>query len=325
MNALTARQAEDFPDTNKGIGVVCRPLLDSIVGDYRKNLTLLLGAVALVALVACANLANLFAARGAARAREFAIRTAVGASRGQIVRQLLIESALIALAGGALGFLFALWSRDALIALGPHGVERFREITFDGRVLGFTFLVAACTSLLFGLWPARKTSRTDVQLALHTSSGGTSESRGAARTRDWLVIGEIALTLVLLSSAALVLKSFARAQRLSLGYEPNGLLTARIDLPFTTYAEPQKIMNFENTLLENVRQLPGVENAAIGANPPLLGGWQISFLREGVTASPLINPRPNLKSSPAIIAEHSKERFCAAARLIRATQKRRRW
>ncbi len=290
MATIAARIAKEHPDSNKGVGVLLRPLLDSIVGDYRKNLALLLGAVALVALVACANLANLFAARGAARAREFAIRTAVGASRGRIVRQLLIESALVAVAGGALGLLLAIWSRDTLVALGPHGVERFREITFDGRVLGFTFLVATATTLLFGLLPAWKASRADVQLALHRSSSRVSESRAAARTRDWLVIGEIALTLVLLSSAALVLKSFAHAQRLSLGYEANGLLTARIDLPFTTYKDPQKTITFENALIDKVRALPGVQNAAIGTNPPLLTGWQIGFTREGVVQTPADQP-----------------------------------
>ncbi len=290
LSTIGARLAKDHAETNKGIDVAARPLLDSIVGDYRKNLTLLLGAVALVALVACANLANLFAARGAARAREFAIRAAVGASRGRIVRQLFMESAIIALAGGALGFLFALWSRDTLVALGPPGVERFREIAFDGNVLGFTFLVAAGTTVLFGLLPAWKASRADMQIALHTTTGRASESRAAARTRDWLVVGEIALTLVLLSSAALVLKSFANAQNLSLGYEPQNLLTARIDLPFTKYKETTQVVNFENALLDKIRALPGVDNVALGSNPPLLSGWQIGFLREGVVATPADQP-----------------------------------
>jgi putative ABC transport system permease protein len=290
MNAIAARIEKDLPETNKGVGASVTSMIDSLVGDYRKNLTLLLGAVALVLLIACANLANLFAARGAARAREFAIRAAVGASRGRLVRQLLIESAVVALLGGALGFLLAMWSREALIAVAPAGMERFREIAFDGRVLGFTFAIASLTSVLFGLWPAWTGSRTNLQLALHSGSSRTSESRVAAKTRDWLVIGEIALTLVLLSSAGIVLKSFARAQSLALGYEPKRLLTARIDLPFTKYRDVQQVTNFSNALLEKVRALPGVENAALGSNPPLIGQWQIDFLRKGVIAEPSDRP-----------------------------------
>ena len=160
MKAIAARLEKQYPETNAGQTAVVTPLLEKLVGDYRKNLVLLLGAVALVLLIACANLANLFAARGAARAREFAIRAAVGASRGQIVRQLLIESLIVAALGGVGGFVLALWGRDALVALGPQGVERFHDLPFDARVLGFTFLLAGLTSVAFGLWPAwRKFAR----------------------------------------------------------------------------------------------------------------------------------------------------------------------
>ena len=281
MKAIAARLEKQYPDTNAGQSAVVTPLLENLVGDYRKNLALLLGAVALVLLIACANLANLFAARGAARAREFAIRAAVGATRGQIIRQLLIESLTVAALGGALGFMIALWSRDALVALGPREVERFHNLQFDAHVLGFTCLLAGLTSVLFGLWPAWRSSHTNVQLALKAGGHGSSDSRSARRTRDSLIVGEIALTLVLLSSAGLVLKSFARVQALSLGFEPRGLLTARIDLPFTIYSDAEKIAPFTHALLEKVRALPGVEEAALGANPPLLSGWQINFLKEG--------------------------------------------
>jgi putative ABC transport system permease protein len=290
MKAIAARLEKQYPETNAGQSAVVTPLLENLVGDYRKNLALLLGAVALVLLLACANLANLIAARGAARAREFAIRAAVGATRGQIIRQLLIESLVIAVLGGALGFMIALWGRDALVALGPQGVERFQNVHFDARVLGFTLLLACLTSIAFGLWPAWQTSRPDVQLALKSGAHGSSDSRSARRTRDALVIGEIALTLVLLSSAGLVLKSFARVQALSLGFEPRGLLTARIDLPFSIYSDVQKIAPFTHTLLEKIRALPGVEQAALGANPPLLSGWQINFLKEGEHLAPAQQP-----------------------------------
>src|SRR6266550_1822516 len=158
MKGIAARLEKTYQATNAQVGVVVTPLLENLVGKYRTNLALLLGAVGLVLLIACANLANLFAARGAARAKEFAIRAAVGASRGQIVRQLLVESFLIALLGGALGFCIAVWLRDALVALGPEGVSRFQQISFDLPVLGFTFLIASLTTVIFGLWPAWQTS-----------------------------------------------------------------------------------------------------------------------------------------------------------------------
>jgi putative ABC transport system permease protein len=202
----------------------------------------------------------------------------------------LIESGFVAILGGAIGFVIALWSRDALVALAPAGIDRFQAINFDARVLAFTFALAALTSVLFGLWPAWGASRADVQLALKSGSTQSSDSRSAKRSRNWLVIGEIALTLVLLSSAALVMKSFARAQALSLGYEPRNLLTARIDLPFSNYNTLDKVHAFSTALLEKVRALPGVSSASIGANPPQLGGWQNNFFREGAETSSAEQP-----------------------------------
>jgi putative ABC transport system permease protein len=281
MNAIAARLQKIYPDSNQNIGVVLKPLLENLVGKYRTNLALLLGAVGLVLLIACANLANLFAARGAAREREFAIRAAVGASRGRIIRQLLIESFLISAIGGVLGIFSALWVRDILIALSPHDVSRFHEVAFDFRVTGFAFLLATLTSVLFGVWPAWQASHTDVQLALKAGTPGSGEGPSARRTRDWLVIAEIAITLTLLVGAALVLKSFARIQSLQLGYEPHGLLTARIELPFTKYSDVEKTNAFTKKLLEQVQTLPAVQSAAVGSNPPLMGSWQTGFYREG--------------------------------------------
>src|SRR5947207_14126092 len=166
MKTIAARLEKTYPDTNGKIYAVVTPLLENLVGKYRTNLGLLLGAVGLVLLIACANLANLFAARGAARAREFAIHAAVGATRGQIIRKLLLESFLVALLGGALGFLFSLWGRNGLVALSPGDVSRFQEVSFDLRVLGFTFLVASVAAVLFGLWAAWQASHAAVQLEL---------------------------------------------------------------------------------------------------------------------------------------------------------------
>ena len=154
MKTIAARLEKEYPATNARASVSVTPLLENLIGKYRTNLTLLFGAVGLVLLISCANLANLFAARGAARAREFAIQAAIGATRGQIIRKLLIESFVVAVIGGVLGFFLAVWVRDALIALAPQGVTRFQQISFNLPVLGFTFLVASVTTILFGLWPA---------------------------------------------------------------------------------------------------------------------------------------------------------------------------
>src|SRR5438552_2779538 len=285
MKAIAARLEKAYPDTNGKETAEVTPLIENLVGKYRTNLGLLLAAVGLVLLIACANLANLFAARGATRAREFAIHAAVGATRGQIVKKLLIESLVIALIGGALGFLFAVWVRNGLIALSPGEVSRFQQISFDLPVLGFTFLIASLTTVLFGLWPAWQASHANVQLALKAGSAGSGDPPSAKRARDWLVISEIALTLTLLVAAGLVLKSFSRLQSLSLGYEPRALFTARFELPWQKYNDRDKINTFAKALLDKVRGLPGVQNAAVSSNGPLMGGWQTGFWREE-------NPRP---------------------------------
>jgi putative ABC transport system permease protein len=281
MVALAARIEKLYPATNAGVGVAVKPLLENLLGNYRTSLALLLGAVAVVLLIACANLANLLAVRGAARAREFAVRAAMGAGRGQIIRQLLIESFVISIIGGALGLVFAIWGRDALVAFAPAGAPRFEGMVFDWRVLAFTFLLTTLTTLLFGLWPAWQAARTDINAALQAGSFGSSETKTARRSRDWLVIIEVALTLLLLSAAGLVLKSFAKMQSAQLGFNPQQLLTVRVELPFTKYDDLNKILGFSTPLLEEVRKLPGVQSAALSTNPPMLSGWQLNYLPEG--------------------------------------------
>ncbi len=281
IKAIAGRLEKLYPATNTGTGAEVRPLLENLLGNYRTSLALLLGAVALVLLIACANLANLLAVRGAARAREFAVRAAMGAGRGQIIRQLLIESFVISLIGGGLGLVFATWGRDALVAFAPAGAPRFEGMAFDWRVMAFTFLLATLTTILFGLWPAWQAARTDINSALQAGSFGSSETKAARRSREWLVIVEVALTLLLLSAAGLVLKSFAKMQSTQLGFNPDQLLTARIDLSFVKYDELNKILAVTTPLLEEVRKLPGVQYAALSSNPPLLSGWQLNFMPEG--------------------------------------------
>lgn len=281
LKQVARRLAKQYPDSNSNVSVNAMPLLESQVGGYGARLSFLLGAVVLVLLIACANLANLLAARGATRAREFAIRTAVGASRGQIIRQLLLESLVLALIGGGLGLCFAAWGRDLLVALSPPGVVRFQGIALNGWVLLFTLALSFASSLLFGLWPAWQTSRANIQLALKSGGYASSEAPGARRSRDLLVIAEVALTLMLLSAAGLVLKSFANARGLGLGFDPHLLLSARVDLPEPTYSDTTKLLNFSTALQEKLAALPGVKNAALAANPPLMTGWQTTFLPEG--------------------------------------------
>ncbi|HSV63580.1 MAG TPA: ADOP family duplicated permease, partial [Chthoniobacterales bacterium] len=281
-----ARLSKQYPASNSAVSVTVKPLLENQVGDYRDSLKLLFQAVALVLLIACANLANLLAARGAARAQEFAVRAAVGASRWQIIRQLLIESFVLALAGGLLGLCLAAWGRDILVALSPPGVPRFQNLSLNGWVLLFSLALSIGTSVLFGLWPAWHVSRADIQLALKSSGRGSSDSVGARRSRDLLVIVEVALTLMLLSAAGLVLKSFANARGLGLGFDPHLLLSARVDLPSPTYEDAAKLASFNAALLERLSALPGVQNAAIASNPPLMTGWQTSFVPEGAPEPP---------------------------------------
>jgi len=285
MKGIAARLAQQYPESNSTIGANIQPLLEAQVGSYRSSLFLLFAAVGVVLLIACVNLANLLAARGASRAREFAIRAAVGASRQQIIQQLLVESAVLAVIGGALGVGLAAWSRDIIMAIAPADVQRFQNIELDGWVLGFSLAAALATSVLFGLWPALQTSKADVQLALKAGGHGSSDPKHARRSRDLLVIAEVALTLVLLTTAGLVLKSFAHARAAALGFRAEGLLTARVDLPGTTYPDP-KINPFVEALQRNIQEIPGVSHAAVAANPPLMTGWQTGFLAEGQEEPP---------------------------------------
>jgi putative ABC transport system permease protein len=280
LSAIAKRLEEQFPNSNRGIGAKLTVLLDNQVGEYRSSLTMLLASVAVVLLIACANLANLLAARGAARSREFAIRVAIGASRWQIIRQLLIESLVLALLGAVFGIVLAAWGRDLLVALSPADVKRFQETQLDAFVLGFAGLLAVVTSVLFGLWPAWQASRADAQSTLKAGGHGSSDAPAARRSREILIIAEVALTLILLSTAALVLQSFAKATSVQLGFEPRNLISAQIMLPSPTYDNEPRLHAFSTTLLEKLRALPGIEAAAIASNPPLLTGWQTTFLPE---------------------------------------------
>ncbi|MEP6821890.1 MAG: ABC transporter permease [Chthoniobacterales bacterium] len=270
LNAIAAELERRFPDSNATRRVRTEVLLEAAVGDYRHSLGLLLAAVACVLLIACANVANLQLARALARSKELAVRAALGASRWQLMRQMLTESVLLAVAGAVAGVLLAIWSLDLILALSPERVARFQETRIDLLALLFTGAVAVGVGILVGIWPAWRVSNT-AQLAVVLHEAGTRGGSGGSRkqrARSALVITQVALAVVLLAGAGLTLKSFWRAQNEPLNFDPTNLLTIGISLPDTRYKEDEKQVAFFKQLVDRVRVLPGVEAAAIGSNIP---------------------------------------------------------
>jgi putative ABC transport system permease protein len=265
MNAIAARLAQQYPDTNTDRLISVIPLHEDIVGEIRTALIVLLSAVALVLLIACANVANLLLARAAARNREMAIRTALGASRARIVRQLLAEGLLLALLGGAGGLLLAGWAVDLLRALGPQDVPRIGDIGIDITVCAFTLAISVLSTAAFGLVPALQLSRSDVSEALQHGSKGSTSGRGN-RVRNALVISQVALSLLLLAGAGLLIKSFFNLRATSPGFDASKVLTADVTIPRVRYPEPDQQIQFHAKLLSKLAALPGVQ-AVGGVNP----------------------------------------------------------
>ena len=256
-------------------------LHERIVRDIRPAMLIVTGAVWFVLLIACANVANLLLARAAARHQEIAIRTALGAGRGQLIRQLLTESTLLSLAGGLLGFLFALWGVQLLVTVLPPNLPRLSAITVDARILLFTVALSLATGLLFGVVPAWQVSRQGVSGVLKESSRSSGDIR-RQRTRSGLMIAEIALSLVLLIGAGLMMKSFFRLSQTTPGFNPAGTVTMEIGLPTSKYKDPQQWTAFFNGVLEQVQAIPGVRSAGTIMPLPMGGGgWQTSFTYEG--------------------------------------------
>ena len=252
-----------------GWRITIAPLQEEAVGNSRTALLILFGAVGLVLLIACANVANLMLVRAAAQQKEVAIRAALGASRWRIARQWVIESLLLALLGSGLGLLLALWSIDLLIKLGPAGLPRVQEIKIDARVVVFTTGLAILTGVLCSLIPALRASNLDLQSALKESRtlGGGRRQYG----RNLLVVGEVALSLMLLIGAGLLVKTFVRLQRVNPGVAADQVLTAQINLPESRYREPAQASAFYRELIERLETLPGVQGASVSTMRPLNG------------------------------------------------------
>jgi putative ABC transport system permease protein len=284
MQNIAANLEKQYPDTNTATRVRLRPLLEIFVVDVRRALWVIFGAVGFVLLIACANIANLLLARATARKKEMAIRTAVGASRWRIARQLLTESVLLSLIGGTIGLFLARWGVDLILYVSPNAIPRSREIGLDWTVLAFTVGISFLTGILFGLIPAIQAGELDVHETLKESGRGTS---GRQWLRSSLVVVEVATTLVLLIGAGLMIRSFYLLQKVNPGFSHEHLTSFSVSLPQKKYANEEARSSFYNRLLENIRALPGVESAAAASGLPLgNNGWQTSFVIDGQPAPP---------------------------------------
>jgi putative ABC transport system permease protein len=283
MATITARLGQQYPGENGGNSYTLVKLQDRATEDIRAALLVVLAAVGFVLLIACANVANLLLARATARSKEIAIRTALGAGRWRIVRQLLTESVLLSTMGGTLGLLFALWGVDALLAVIPEDVPRLlvMNIGLDTRVLIFTLVVSVVTGLLFGLAPAIQVSKANLNEAL--KEGGRSGSGGAHRNyvRSTLVVAEVALSLLLLVGAGLLMKSFLNLRAADVGFNPEHVITMRIGLPDARYKENAQVEQFYRALLQRVEALPGVQYAGLTRGLPMNGGIESGITVEG--------------------------------------------
>jgi putative ABC transport system permease protein len=271
LSAIAARLASAYPEKNAGWGVVLEPLQEAIAGSARKPLLLLLGAVTFVLLIACVNVANLLLARGTGRRREIAIRAALGANRGRLIRQMLTETLTLALAGGAAGVLLSIWGAEALVALAGNSLPRSAEIAIGGRVLLYTLAVSLTAALVSGLWPALRAASPAAGGALKSSPGFAGEAGRAEKARQAMLVAEIALTLVLLIGAALLLRSMAAVLRVEPGIRAEGVLTARLSLPRSRYPERAQIAAFYRDLTASLASLPGVTAAGTSSFLPVTG------------------------------------------------------
>jgi putative ABC transport system permease protein len=274
MNLIADRIGQQYPEA-KGWALKLAPMLEQAVGEVRPILLSLLGAVGLLLLIACANVANLLLARATGRSREIAVRLALGASSGRIVRQLLVESLVLAVLGGLLGVLVAQGGLQAMLAMAPESLPRAKDIAVDGRALGFTFALALVTGVAFGLVPAFQASRVQLQETLKESSRSTSEGGRKQRLRGALVVGEVAVALTLLAGAGLLMRSFALLASVSPGFQAPGALVASVNLPGQKYQGGERKTAFLDQVLARLAALPGVVVVGAAQHVPFAGGQEM--------------------------------------------------
>jgi putative ABC transport system permease protein len=287
MEAINRRLAEQHPRENEGLTVSVDPLHEKVVGKSRPALLIILGAVGFVLLIACANVANLMLAKSALRQREIAVRIALGAGRWRVVRQMLTESLALSLAGGAAGLLLAFWSNAALASLGPDTLPRVRTASLDAGVLLFTLGLSVLVGLLFGLAPALRSTKTDLTESLKSRAQGAARGRRHERVRQLLVVGEVAVSLVLLVGGGLMMRSFLRLTSVNPGFDPRGVTTAVVRLAGPRYATDEQRAAFFRRLTTQLGSLPGVKSASAINHIPLGGDvWTLGFTVEGRPAPP---------------------------------------
>jgi predicted permease len=292
MTAIARRLADQYPDSNKGVGVSVSPYYEQIVRDIRPIFYVLLGSVALLLVIACTNLASLMLARAESRERELAVRAALGAGRARLLRQLLLEAALLAIAGGALGLGLASLALRVLMAMRPTSIPRIDLLAIDWRVAAFAVIVTALTVALFALLPALRASSPDLQATLR--SVRTGGGRTASRLRRGLVIAQVAVAAVLLVGAGLVVKSLDRMLAIDLGFEPSQVVTMRLALPNAAYPTPEAWIAFYDSLIDRLQGTPGVESIGLNSAVPLEGGGSESpVIKEG-------DPLPSNEHPPAM-------------------------
>lgn len=304
MSEIASRIEREHQASHAGTTVTLIPLQEQMIGQVKPILLLLLGAVGFVLLIACANVASLLLTRSLARQKEVAIRAALGAGRGRIVRQLLTESVLLSVAGGVAGLLIARWSIDGLVAVLPqtqlNALPFLNNLHVDGGILAFACGLSLVTGVVFGLAPALQTARLDLQEALK-EGGRSASSSGRQRLRSTLVVTEIALAVVLLVGAGLMMKSLLRLLQVNLGFNPENVLTMTVALPASKYSEPQRRIQFHTALQERISALPGVSGVGAVNILPLTGGNTTRFTIEGDPAPP---PGQEIEANIRVSDEH---------------------
>jgi putative ABC transport system permease protein len=282
LSTISERLAAQFPESNTTFRAMVQPLTEYIVGDVEKALYTMFGAVAFVLLIACANIANLLLVRAAGRETEIAVRTALGAGRGRIVRQMVTESVLLSIVGAVAGMALAAWVVDAIVAFGPQGLPRLEDIVIDGRVLGFSVAIAILTGVLFGLVPAFHAARGELGQLLKEGTRGSRGGRAAQRTRGLLVMSEMALAVILLTGAGLLIRSFVKLTRVDPGFRSEQLLKFSVSVPATKYPYDRDRTRFADGVMQKLSTLPGTQSVAVSFDRPLQrSGMFVTFEVDG--------------------------------------------